>query len=286
MKSFLQRLYQDRHKNVEVILLDDSKPGQDNSYTIKPNNLFISFVFISLAFSLVVALVFMLTPLGSLLYSTDEAKIRSEIQDISTRIIALQDSLEVRDQQLLDIKEVIRLNKDTTLTLDEKLQRVNSGSDNQQLGRVQTQFADLNIFEQFETENFLAANILKDVPDFPARSPASGTNTRGYEPMQGHFGLDIATKEGEVFMSVADGTVISGNWTLDFGYVISIQHNDGIISIYKHCSKLYKIKGEKVLKGDILGLIGDTGLSSSGPHLHFEIWKNGISQNPISYLIF
>ena len=285
MKSFIQKLFKERHKTVDIILLDDTKLGQDNSYRIKPNNLFISFLALSVIFSIVVALVFMLTPLGGFLYSTDEAEIRNEIQNISKRILSLQDSLDVRDQQLKDIKKVIRLNQDTTLSLDERL-RVFSENSGDNKTTVSSTFNNLNIFDQFESGNFVTTNILENASDFPAKVPVEGTKTREYEPLEGHFGFDIATKENERIANVADGTVISSNWTIDYGYVISVQHNDGLVSTYKHCSKLYRAKGEKVLKGDVLGLTGNTGISSSGPHLHFEIWKNGASQNPVSYLIF
>ncbi|MEP0004681.1 MAG: M23 family metallopeptidase [Balneola sp.] len=286
MRAFIKRLFKDRHKTVEIILLDDSKPGQDDSYNIKPNNLFMSFTVLSVIFSVLVAMIFMLTPLGGLLYNTDEIEIRREIQGISERLISLQDSLDVRDQQLREIKEVIRLNKDTTLTLDERLSSVSSIENSNNISSSTSSFSNLNISEVFESGSLVLANVIENAPDFPTQAPAEGTRTRGYEPLEGHFGLDIATKENDIFMNIADGTVISSSWTIDFGYVISVQHKDGLVSTYKHCSKLYKTKGEKVFKGDVLGLIGNTGISSSGPHLHFEIWKNGVSQNPLAYLIF
>lgn len=286
MRAFIKRLFKDRHKTVEIILLDDSKPGQDDSYNIKPNTLFISFTVLSVAFSVLVAMIFMLTPLGALLYNTDEIQIRREIQDISERIISLQDSLDVRDQQLREIKEVIRLNKDTTLTLDERLSSVSSIENSSNLSSSIPSFSNLSVSDMFDSGSLILANVIENTPDFPTQAPAKGTLTRGYEPLEGHFGLDIATKENDIFMNIADGTVISSSWTIDFGYVISVQHKDGLVSTYKHCSKLYKTKGEKVFKGDVLGLIGNTGVSSSGPHLHFEIWKNGVSQNPLAYLIF
>lgn len=286
MRAFIKRLFKDRHKTVEIILLDDSKPGQDDSYNIKPNTLFISFTVLSVAFSVLVAMIFMLTPLGALLYNTDEIQIRREIQDISERLISLQDSLDVRDQQLREIKEVIRLNKDTTLTLDERLSSVSSIENSSNLSSSIPSFSNLSVSDMFDSGSLILANVIQNTPDFPTQAPAKGTLTRGYEPLEGHFGLDIATKENDIFMNIADGTVISSSWTIDFGYVISVQHKDGLVSTYKHCSKLYKTKGEKVFKGDVLGLIGNTGVSSSGPHLHFEIWKNGVSQNPLAYLIF
>jgi murein DD-endopeptidase MepM/ murein hydrolase activator NlpD len=228
----------------------------------------------------------MLTPLGSLLYNTDEVEIRREIQNISERVLSLQDSLDVRDQQLREIKQVIRLNQDTTLAIDERLSSISASNNENPNAGISQSFANLNVFEQFDAGNLATTSILSNAPDFPTLAPVQGTQTRGYVPLEGHFGIDIATKENETFVNIAEGTVISSSWTIDFGYVISVQHKDGLVSTFKHCSKLYKTKGEKVLKGEVLGLIGNTGVSSSGPHLHFEIWKNGVSQNPLAYLIF
>jgi len=285
MKNFIKRLFSDRHKTIDIILLDDSRPGKDDSYRIKPNKLFISFGFFSFALAVLVSLIFMLTPLGGLLYSSDEAKIRSQITEITDRIIALQDSLDMRDRQLNDIKNVIRVNSDTTLSLDERLAVFTSTDENNNKNNT-AQLSDLNIFEQFQNSDFASVNILQNSPNFPTMAPVFGTLTRTYEPDLGHFGIDIASTIGEEFISVAEGTVVSSGWTIDHGYVISVQHKEGILSVYKHCSKLYKTQGEKVFKGDVLGLVGNTGISSSGPHLHFEIWKDGVSQNPEPYLIF
>ncbi len=285
MRSFIKRLFKDRHKTVDLILLDDTHPGKDDSYKIKPNYLFVSFGVFAVMLAIVISLLFMLTPLGGLLYSADEVKIKNQIEDISERILALQDSLDMRDQQLRDIKTVIRTNSDTTLTLDERL-AVFSNADNSEGEVYSGTLSDVNIFEQFRSGDFTTVNILENTPDFPAQVPVSGTLTRNYEPQEGHYGLDIASTENEEVINVADGTVISSGWTIDYGYVISVQHKEGVVSTYKHCAKLYRAKGEKVLKGDVLGLVGDTGITSSGPHLHFEIWKNGISQNPIPFLIF
>ncbi len=284
MKAFLKRLFKERHRTIKVLLLDDSSPGKDNSYILKPNSLFGTWVFTSIALAFLVALIFMLTPLGGLLYSSDEAEIRGEIENISERLLALQDSLDVRDRQLLVIKDVIRTNKDTTLAQDQKLTDALVSRTLLEGSNVQS-FENVNVFDEVNNSDFLTSNIIKSASDFPSRYPTQGTNTRGFEPRNGHFGIDIATKKDQILVNVADGTVISSSWTLDYGYVLSIQHSEGLVSTYKHCSKLYKQEGDNVLKGDMLGLIGDTGISSSGPHLHFEIWKNGVPQNPLLYLI-
>ena len=86
--------------------------------------------------------------------------------------------------------------------------------------------------------------------------------------------------------SVLEGTVISATWTSDGGYVISIQHRDNFISVYKHNSILLRKVGDKVKPGESIAIIGNSGELTSGPHLHFELWKEGVPLNPEEYIIF
>ena len=82
-----------------------------------------------------------------------------------------------------------------------------------------------------------------------------------------------------------DGTVIFSGFTSADGYVIQIQHGNDLTSIYKHCSSLTKKAGDYVKAGEPIGIVGNTGENSSGPHLHFEIWYNGFSINPQHYVV-
>ncbi len=284
MKDFLKRLFEDRNRQVEVILLDDSRPGMDNSFRLRPRNLFLLLISLSVLLTSIVLAAFMFTPLGALLYSEDEQQIREELAQIANRISDLQDSLDVRDVQLRDIKAVIRLNQDTVLALDPRLSNdlipeVNSAP-------VNNRFIDYNsALLSLEADDFMAIQKLENVPEFPARFPVQGTITRGFEPENKHFGIDIATRASGEIYNVADGTVLSSGWTMSYGYMMSIQHADGLITMYKHCSKLLKQEGEKVTAGEMIALTGDTGIESSGPHLHFEVWKNGVPQNPLLFLV-
>ena len=284
MIELLKKLFEQRGKRLTLILLDDSKPGEDNSYHVKPNSFFGITLGISLLFAFIVALIFMLTPIGGLLYSTDDIEMRAQIIEITQKAIALEDSLLQRDMQLREMKNIIRLSVDTTLSLDHRFEDMFSNAD----PFFNTDYMDFDqagTIDRLSQNEILFSNLLKSVPDFPARLPAKGTQTRGYEPENQHFGLDIATKDKERVINIADGTVFSSSWTINNGYVISIQHNEGLVTTYKHLSKLNKREGDLVLKGDILGETGNTGILSTGPHLHFEIWKNGVPQNPEVYLI-
>jgi murein DD-endopeptidase MepM/ murein hydrolase activator NlpD len=70
------------------------------------------------------------------------------------------------------------------------------------------------------------------------------------------------------------------------GNIIHVQHNNNLISIYKHCSALLKETGERVKSGEAISVVGDSGEKSNGPHLHFELWYNGAPINPQEFVAF
>jgi murein DD-endopeptidase MepM/ murein hydrolase activator NlpD len=120
---------------------------------------------------------------------------------------------------------------------------------------------------------------------FPAIIPTEGYLTRGYEPDHNHFGLDIAGKTGNLIVAAADGNIVFSGWTYDAGYVIIIAHSGGFTSFYKHNQSLLKTAGSFVRRGEPIATLGNSGTTSSGPHLHFEIWKDGIPVDPSLYMI-
>jgi murein DD-endopeptidase MepM/ murein hydrolase activator NlpD len=76
------------------------------------------------------------------------------------------------------------------------------------------------------------------------------------------------------------------NWTPETGHVIQLQHDENIITIYKHNSVLLKKVGERVKAGEPIAIIGDSGEQSTGPHLHFELWHKGKAVDPQEYMSF
>jgi murein DD-endopeptidase MepM/ murein hydrolase activator NlpD len=117
-------------------------------------------------------------------------------------------------------------------------------------------------------------------------SPIKGVLTSGFDPQNNHFGVDIVAKENEPVKTITDGTVILATWTLETGYIISIQHSNELISIYKHNSVLLKKIGDVVRGGEIISIIGNTGELTSGQHLHFELWYKGTPLNPQKFITF
>ena len=116
--------------------------------------------------------------------------------------------------------------------------------------------------------------------------PISGIITSRYGPRWGstHTGLDIAAPTGTTIAAAAGGTVIySGNNGGGLGNFIKIDHGNGVVTVYAHCSKLYVTAGQTVAQGEAIAAVGSTG-NSTGPHLHLEIRVNGVAHNPQLYL--
>ncbi|MEE8605091.1 MAG: M23 family metallopeptidase [Candidatus Aminicenantaceae bacterium] len=99
-----------------------------------------------------------------------------------------------------------------------------------------------------------------------------------------HHGIDIATSQGNPICATADGTVIQSRTDKIGGKTIKIKHMFGYVTIYCHLSKFLVKVGQKVKRGEIIGLVGSTG-KARGPHVHYEVQLNGKEKNPYYYLL-
>ena len=117
-------------------------------------------------------------------------------------------------------------------------------------------------------------------------APVKGTVSRSFNPSKNHMGVDVVTQKDEAIKACLNGTVVFSGWSPDEGNLIIIQHNENLISIYKHCSVLLKESGDTVREGDPIGIVGNSGETSTGPHLHFELWQRGLALNPQEFISF
>lgn len=95
-----------------------------------------------------------------------------------------------------------------------------------------------------------------------------------------HAGVDLKAAEGTKVLAIFNGTVAEAGWGPIGGYYVKIDHGDGIGSYYCHLSKLLCSKGQKVSQYDIIALSGNTGSRTTGPHLHFALYIDGVSVDP------
>ena len=116
-------------------------------------------------------------------------------------------------------------------------------------------------------------------------SPLKGVISQSFNPVS-HPYIDITAPEGTVVKAILDGTVIYSGWSEDYGYTIQIQHDENIVSIYKHNDKLLKKTGDKVTAGAPISVIGNSGNLTTGTHLHLELWHMGSAIDPTQYINF
>lgn len=139
--------------------------------------------------------------------------------------------------------------------------------------------------------NFYKNQALK-LAGTPTIWPTKGWITSAYgwreDPFTGkkafHRGIDIATHFGNPVIATADGVVISTNYGKIGGNTVKISHRGGYVTVYCHLSKFKVRPGERVKRGDVIGLVGKTG-KALGPHVHYEVRLNGKSQNPYYYIL-
>ena len=125
---------------------------------------------------------------------------------------------------------------------------------------------------------------LKNIPSHP---PINGfiskhVSNGGNFLKDTHYGIDIVANDGDPVMAAAKGVVVFSGWNYEFGNMVILYHGDGYFTHYGHNKKNLKYQLDIVEKGEIIALVGSSGISS-GPHLHFEIWKEFKPVDPLLY---
>lgn len=122
---------------------------------------------------------------------------------------------------------------------------------------------------------------------WPTRGKVSSPFGQRKSPFTGrkemHYGLDIAAPRGTPVYAAADGKVLEATYRRGTGNVILIDHGYSYKTLYAHLSRFGVTRGDKVQKGQVIGYVGNTGLST-GPHLHYEVRVKGVAVNPVKFL--
>jgi len=144
----------------------------------------------------------------------------------------------------------------------------------------------MKAYQSLQGENSGNTNHKKEKNDLLFfLKPADGLVTRGFNKEISHYGIDFSMPVGSVVRASASGIVIFADYTINDGYKIILSHSKGYITIYKHLSQILKKERDYVKQGDIIGLSGNTGKLTTGPHLHFEIWKYQTPLDPQKILV-
>ena len=117
-------------------------------------------------------------------------------------------------------------------------------------------------------------------------APVKGNVVKPYSTAMRHYGVDIAAASGSPVNAAYSGTVVSTGFAAEYGHVIVLQHPAGVITIYRNNSALLKHQGDAVRAGEPIAFVGTGSTTELGPHLHMEVWVNGMPVNPAEYISF
>lgn len=260
-------------KNLLIITSSDKPSSESKQINLPMRKFWIFLAVYSIILLVSGFLIINYTPLSKLFYSEDYYYQKEE-QEIYNQ---LNNKLLFLSKEIEDLKATNEKLKYAIILGDSGSLKSPNDSINEN-SKLYKKKAGGNVFFIFQyiLEEIFSSNIQKN---FFLR-PLSGFVSREFNPEEGHYGIDIVAKTGTPVYASASGYVIFSDYTVDDGYMIIIIHPNDYISVYKHCSLLLKHKRGKIIQGEVVALSGDTGNTSHGAHLHFEIWKNGQALNP------
>jgi len=205
---------------------------------------------------------------------------------------SLEHELEIRDKYFRDLNDVISgrqpigsvVLRDSTRDYG-NVEFRKSPEDSVFRARVeQEEKYSLSVLPAQSGSGSQQGTSLANIHFFP---PVKGIISSNFDARTRHYATDIVTQPKAVVSSTLEGTVIMTGWTMETGFVIAIQHANNLVSVYKHNARLLKEMGDRVWAGESISIVGDSGeLYTSGPHLHFELWHNGVALDPAQYIYF
>jgi len=281
-KKFAEKI-QDRY---HLKIFNDTTFEEVWSFPLTRLNLF---AYIGFAIILLIALVTVIiafTPVREFIPGYPDGNMRKNIIFNAITVDSLQNELRMKDQYFQNLKTILEGNTpkdyinthDTDASYDDITFK---RSVNDSIFRQQ-----IEDDEQYNLTLFDKSYPTNDINRLFFYPPLKGMITNKFKISEHHFGVDIVSPPDEAISSTLDGTVIMASWTLKTGYVIQVQHENDLISVYKHNAELLKDVGTKVKAGEAIAIFGNSGELSSGPHLHFELWYKGEPVNPEKYITF
>lgn len=302
MWSFLFDLLRRPESSYTVVVMDDREVGRTRRYNVRPKRLVAAwggslFVVLLLGVSLLA-----FTPLRTFIpgYGTQQLKRNARLNAI--RVAALQDSVAVQRHYIQRLQQLVTGQVDSLAqtavgdgppaqaspALQEETRPVPEPARSAEVRSGDG--AEAHQQPALAATSFPASGTRR--PDhvtpslsLPVQAPVdAGFPTRRFDAGNAHFGIDLAVSEGTMVRAVGAGYIVLADWTQEGGYTVAVQHSDGYLSVYKHNKRLLKQTGDRVEAREALAVSGNSGEITTGPHLHFELWRNGLAQDPRPYV--
>lgn len=268
-----------------MVVLNDDTFEEHLSLKLSKLNVVIVVVFIAAVLVTMTALLIAYTPLREYIPGYSSADLRRQTQELYEETDSLKTELLANEAQYERIKMVLSGN----ITSEEyrkidSVAQVETQEGNPDLTPIAADSILRKEVEAADRFNVIAGATAKT--NFVFFPPVQGQVTQIYDESIKHYAVDVVTPPKTPIKAASDGTVVFSGWTADTGYTILIEHSYGLITVYKHAASLSKEQNDQVLSGEVIGIVGNTGDLTTGPHLHFELWSDGYPLNPLNFISF
>ncbi|TFG76950.1 MAG: M23 family metallopeptidase [Flavobacteriales bacterium] len=268
-----------------LVVLNENTFEEKISFKLSRLNVFVSGSLFIVGLIGLTTLLIAFTPLREYIPGYSSTKLKRQATELTYKTDSLVRTLNYTNRYLNNVRMVLRgevenneMNRDSLFEqfkLDPSTLDLSPIKQDSML-RAEVALEDkYNLFERSSDRTVLVF--------FP---PLNGIISQEYDAQKKHYAVDIVATKDSPIKAVADGVVIFAEWTAETGHVIIIEHQDGLLSVYKHCGALNKAQGDMVNSGEVIASVGNTGEYTTGPHLHFELWNNGVPVNPTDYIDF
>ena len=281
-KSFFDQLKQ----RLRIVLFDEQSYEELESVSLTRFQLFIRILSVLFLICSLTVLIIAFTPLREFIPGYSPSHLSKNLINLSLKTDSLLTEIQVKDQKFKILEKVVRGEafNDSVFYDSSKLVVVDEEA-------LKASSQDSVFREAIEREGRF--NVLSELEKKPSElrniafyAPIKGMVSDAFDLQSDHFGVDVVAPENEAIKACLPGTVVLANWTTETGYTLVIQHENDLISTYKHNSVLLKKVGSIVKAGDVIAIIGNSGRLSTGPHLHFELWHKGKAINPEHHILF
>ncbi|MCH5247343.1 MAG: M23 family metallopeptidase [Muribaculaceae bacterium] len=261
---------------------------------------------ISLAFVLVIILYFCLDRPREEKLKNENIYLKSELEELNRRLdvsISVMEDIANRDNNfyrvMLQADPISDARRYAGLENSSTYGKMNDLDDLTLVNTVNDKMRMLErlVYSQslsFDTLRTIAGERQDRLSHIPSIQPISHNDMKtmasgyGYriDPIYGtgkfHEGMDFSAAVGTPVYATGDGVVVKAGWNSGYGNSIDIDHGYDYLTRFAHLSKVYVKTGQEIKRGDLIGLVGNTG-KSTGPHLHYEVRYKGVPQNPVRY---
>ncbi|MDR0574101.1 MAG: M23 family metallopeptidase [Tannerella sp.] len=254
------------------------------SFRLSQLSVFIYICLFAFILTTLTSIIIILTPIRNYLPGYLDVEVRKEILQNALRADSLEEKIAIQSRYLENLSAILSGN----ISVD-SIRNNDSASlihIDYYIPRSDRESAYIKRFEEDEKYNLTALNPNPPQTEIFFYKPLNGIISAAFNPDKLHFGIDLTSALRENVIATLDGTVIYTGFDPNYGNVISLQHKNDFISIYKHNNILLKEIGDRVIAGEAIAIVGNTGELSTGPHLHFELWYKGAPVNPEDYIAF